>query len=173
MYLLKLLISISMYMYIKLIVAHCNNRGIGLNNSIPWHYSKDMTHFKKTTIGNGNNAIVMGKNTYNSIGKTLPNRLNIIISSTLKNDNLNIVNSLEDAIIMCNNHNIHTLWIIGGEKLYTYALVQNLPSEIWTTYIKKDYDCDVFLNPLPLNYQRSTTLDISDDIMEFKIYHAS
>ena len=64
----------------KLIVAFDKKRGIGKNNLIPWYLKEDLKHFAKLTIGNKNNAIVMGRKTYESIGKDLPNRYNIIIS---------------------------------------------------------------------------------------------
>ena len=60
-----------------------NNRGIGLNNQLPWSFKEDLTYFKNLTKGAGNNAIIMGKNTYHSINKELPYRDNIILSSTL------------------------------------------------------------------------------------------
>ena len=67
------------------IVATSNNKGIGLNNKLPWNLKSDLLRFKKLTIGNGNNCIIMGKNTWNSIN-FLNNRHNYIISSTLKID---------------------------------------------------------------------------------------
>ena len=72
-----------MYMIFKIIVALDNKHGIGKNNTIPWKCSKDLKYFFKLTTGNGNNAIIMGKNTYDSIGKILRMRENIILSSTL------------------------------------------------------------------------------------------
>ena len=56
-------------MFVNIIVAYCKNNGIGINNSLPWSIKSDMKKFKDYTTGNGNNAVIMGKNTYNSIGK--------------------------------------------------------------------------------------------------------
>ena len=59
---------------INLIVAMCKNNGIGYNNELPWKILSDLKKFKKLTQGKGNNAVIMGKNTYESIKKSLPNR---------------------------------------------------------------------------------------------------
>ena len=56
-------------MLFNIIVAMCNNNGNGKNNSLPWHYKEELIHFSKMTKGNGNNAIIMGKNTWNSLPK--------------------------------------------------------------------------------------------------------
>ena len=67
-------------MKLNIIVAICKeNRGIGLNNKLPWNYPEDLKYFSRITKGNGNNAIIMGRNTFESIGKTLPKRTNIKI----------------------------------------------------------------------------------------------
>ena len=52
---------------LKLIVAHCKNKGIGKSNMLPWHLSSDLKHFKALTVGKNNNSIIMGKNTWNSM----------------------------------------------------------------------------------------------------------
>ena len=77
-------------MNFKLIVAVDKNNGIGKNNKIPWYFSEDLKYFAKMTKGGGNNAIIMGRKTYESIGNyPLPKRTNIIISSSYKNISLN------------------------------------------------------------------------------------
>ena len=70
-------------MIFNAIAAISKNKGIGLNNKLPWKLKEDLIRFKKITIGNGNNSVIMGKNTWNSI-KFLNNRHNYIISSTLQ-----------------------------------------------------------------------------------------
>ena len=71
-------------MNFKIIVAVDKNLGIGLKNSLPWKFKSDMHFFREMTIGDKNNAVVMGKNTYLSIGKNLSNRENIVLSTSLK-----------------------------------------------------------------------------------------
>ena len=75
-------------MNINIIVAYCKNNGIGLNNQLPWNIPEDLKRFSEITKGSGNNAIIMGKNTHESIGKVLPDRYNIVLSRTIKFDNL-------------------------------------------------------------------------------------
>ena len=68
-------------MKVKLIVAYCKNRGIGFQNQLPWRLSADLKRFKELTIGNGNNAVIMGRNTWASLPseyKPLPKRENIV-----------------------------------------------------------------------------------------------
>ena len=88
-------------MNFKIIVAATRNFGIGYKNKLPWHIPEDLKHFSKTTIGNGNNAIIMGRNTWESIGsKPLPKRHNVIVSTKLeqpKYKNVTPVNSPGEA----------------------------------------------------------------------------
>ena len=75
-------------MSFKLIVAVSKNYGIGINNELPWNISEDLKHFSKTTSGNGNNAIVMGRNTWDSFnGRHLKKRDHLILSTSLSIDN--------------------------------------------------------------------------------------
>ena len=134
-------------MNINLIVAvdsQCN--GIGKDGKIPWHNKDDMKFFKNITTGDGNNAVIMGRKTFESIGKPLPNRLNIVISRTLTNINDCIVkNSLEDAIAYAKSKNKDNVFIIGGESIYNNAIVKNLVDNFFITKIdtnlsENDYD---------------------------------
>ena len=156
-------------MNVKLIVAMSNNNGIGFQNKIPWHFKIDLQHFKTTTIGNGNNSIIMGKNTYNSIGKSLPNRYNIIVSTTLKNNNLHIVNSIEKAIQQSKQLNHDDIWIIGGEKIYRYAIEKQLVSEIWITHIPDTYMCDCFFPDIPDHFDIKERFNL-DSILKVVVY---
>ena len=67
----------------NIIVAACKNRGIGLNNKLPWKLKKEMNIFANLTKGNGKNAVIMGKNTWYSLPKALPKRANFVISKTV------------------------------------------------------------------------------------------
>jgi len=108
----------------NLIVARSQNGIIGKDNTIPWNIPADLTLFKKLTT---NKAIVMGRNTFKSIGMILPNRLNIVVSSkehhrTLVNPNLVYVTSLYDARVLAKEKGYDELWVIGGERLYKEAM---------------------------------------------------
>ena len=84
-------------MKLAMIVAMANNNVIGLDNDMPWHLPADLQWFKKTTLGS---PIIMGRKTYESIGRPLPGRLNIVLSrnTELTIDGCSVVNSLDGAL---------------------------------------------------------------------------
>ena len=152
---------------VNLIVALCKNNGIGFENAIPWKISSDLKKFKNYTSPKNNTqstAIIMGKNTFNSIKKPLVNRDNLILSSTLNVDevfdNKNIVKSfsqvekIEDFIKL---KNYDEIWIIGGTKLYdlflnSYPINGFLkPKNLYITYIDEEYECDTFFPNIDSN----------------------
>lgn len=141
----------------NIIVAHDRNNGIGNNNSIPWYCKPDLLNFKNLTIGNNNNAIIMGKNTWNSLPyKPLKNRTNIIISSTLENKNENkykVFNSIEAAVLFCNNANFEEVWIIGGENIYRDFLTKMYINSLYITYIDKEYICNKYFPQIQSNFK--------------------
>lgn len=132
----------------NIIVAREKNNGIGFNNSIPWYHKDDLKFFSKTTKGDGNNAIIMGKNTYLSIGKPLKLRRNIIItkSKELDNDNIITFNNIDTAIEFCKRENFSEVWICGGEKIYKEFLnnYKNILNYIFINEIQDNYNCDTF-----------------------------
>tara|TARA_Y100000389_G_C17453796_1_gene516654 strand:- start:1334 stop:1858 length:525 start_codon:yes stop_codon:yes gene_type:complete len=148
-------------MFINIIVAYCKNNGIGLNNNMPWKIKSDLQKFKSLTTGNGNNAIVMGKNTFLSLNcNPLNKRDNLILSSTLNidklNNNSNITKSFKNIEILkdfVNTKSYDTLWIIGGEKIYKLFLESNIfeINNIYVTYINNDYKCDTFFPIIDTN----------------------
>ena len=112
----------------------------------------------------------MGKNTYNSIGKILPDRYNIILStkSTLiTSNNYAICNSIYNAIQLCKDKNIENIFIIGGEKVYKKALQENIIDYIYATEINEDYECDTFIDEFT-NFTCIKESKVNDLI--FKIY---
>lgn len=123
----------------NLILACDNKYGIGSKGGLPsWKLTDDMEKFKRLTIGDGNNIIVMGKNTYLSLNKALPHRVNVVVSSSLfdkhagkkskdvsmiKHNGFIICKSLKDALsysklITFMSENKGEIWIVGGAKLY-------------------------------------------------------
>ena len=102
-----------MQLTISHVVAMSNNQVIGINNDLPWSLKDDLAHFKKYTTGK---IIVMGRKTFESIGRPLPNRDNFVISSTLNSvDGVSIFPSLDDALAAANAQNTHDeIAIIGG-----------------------------------------------------------
>tara|TARA_B100001057_G_scaffold409603_1_gene424328 strand:- start:145 stop:693 length:549 start_codon:yes stop_codon:yes gene_type:complete len=137
---------------INIIVA-CNRRGgIGIKNDIPWKLRSDMLRFKSLTEGNGNNSVIMGKNTWNSLPKKyrpLSNRKNIILSSTLTDKEVDdkdiyIARTIDEAIDYCNYKKFSTNWVIGGSMLYAAFLDTQKVDKIYKTEIDIDCKCDTF-----------------------------
>jgi dihydrofolate reductase len=151
-------------MIINIIVAYCNNNGIGKDNSLVWNIKSDMAKFKQLTSGTGNNAIIMGKNTFLSLNNEygLANRDNLILSKSLNISKYNAkhrvqsfinAQSLEEFV---KTQNYDTVWVIGGEQIYRLFLdnytkdeasIFNI-SKIYITYINNDYECTSFFPDL-------------------------
>jgi len=145
----------------NIVVATCKNRGIGINNKLPWRISSDMNFFKYLTIGNKNNAVVMGKNTFESLPKPLKNRDNIVVSTTIKkNPNLIIhdnFNCVKNNISMYDD-----VYLIGGEQVYNNMIIDNYVAGIYHTRIKEEYDCDTFFPEIPKKYEKINTIKFKD-----------
>lgn len=125
---------------ISLMVAHDPNHVIGVDNQLPWHIPEDLAYFKKHTVGKG---IVMGRNTYESIGRPLPKRRNIVISrkKDLQIEGTDVVHSLEDAIGLAKE--VHDeVMVIGGEQIFRSILPQ--ADRLYITLIHKEYEGDTF-----------------------------
>jgi len=142
-----------------MIVAMTKNMGIGYNNTLPWYIKNDLKNFSKLTKGNNNNAIIMGKNTWNSLPKKpLPNRTNIILSTTLNKDlndynNTIIVNNINELFSFLEHNNFDDIWIIGGEMIYKLFINHKYLKEIHTTLVLENYECDTFFPGIPLNFE--------------------
>tara|TARA_Y100000816_G_C26007844_1_gene526805 strand:+ start:242 stop:769 length:528 start_codon:yes stop_codon:yes gene_type:complete len=134
---------------IKMILATDIGYGIGKNDKLPnWNLKGDLTNFKKLTKGNGNNFVVMGSNTWRSIGqKALIKRNNIVMSKTkeITNNVVVVKRSIEDVFEYVNKEKKEKseLWIIGGSQIY--ELFINYVSEIHWTRALKSYDCNIYL----------------------------
>jgi dihydrofolate reductase len=110
-----------------LVVARSLNRGIGLNKKLPWSIPGDLKMFKKITCSGTNiNSVIMGRKTYESIGKILPNRFNIVISKNTKineNQYLKQATSLEDALVLSHTFYPHSnKFVIGGAQIFSECL---------------------------------------------------
>lgn len=127
------------------IVAIAQNHAIGKDGKLPWHYSADLKFFKETTTGN---AVVMGFNTWKSIGKPLPKRLNIVLSrsNTLENQpNVLLIRSKEEVLALAKYLNCD-LFIIGGAE--TYKNFADVIEKWFVTEIPESIeDADAFMPP--------------------------
>jgi dihydrofolate reductase len=146
-----------------IVAATSRTMGIGVNGMIPWYYPEDLARFKKITQ---HSTILMGRTTWESLPKKpLPNRFNIVISSTKSldvntNENENphlICSSPEDAIKYCQESGIPFAWVIGGESIYRYFINHPLLDVIELTLIPEHatdnvYKCDRFFPKIPLTF---------------------
>ena len=115
------------------------NYVIGLKNKLPWHISADLKNFKNITLGN---PIIMGRKTYDSIGRPLKDRDNIVISrdNSLKIDGVEVVDSLERAIFM--TAEAPETFIIGGQQIYQIALP--LATHMYVTKVEGNFEGDAY-----------------------------
>src|SRR5450830_2086628 len=103
---------------LTIIVATDQQGGIGINNTLPWKLPEDLAHFKRLTTGH---PILMGRKTFDSIGRALPNRRNIVITRNAdwRHDGVDAVNSLEAAVALAGQE---AAFIIGGAEIYSQAM---------------------------------------------------
>ncbi|MRV74708.1 dihydrofolate reductase [Duganella sp. FT92W] len=122
---------------LAIIVAADLERGIGIHNTLPWKLPEDLAHFKRLTTGH---AIIMGRKTYESIGRPLPNRRNIVITrnASWRADGVETVHSLAEARELVAGD--AQAYIIGGAQVYEQALA--LADEVIITEIQATYECD-------------------------------
>ncbi|MCX7106264.1 MAG: dihydrofolate reductase [Methylococcales bacterium] len=147
-------------MKISLIVAMANNRVIGLDNKMPWHLSADLKKFKSITMGS---PILMGRKTYESIGRPLPGRTNMIISRNLdyQQEGCLVFNDLNTALETA-SQSTKEVFIIGGSDLYKAILP--LANVLYLTLINKDFQGDTFFPEIDFNeWSEVTREDIKDD----------
>ena len=122
---------------ISIIVAVASNGVIGDKNSLLWHIREDMVHFRTTTSGH---PVIMGRKTYDSIGRPLPKRTNVVITrdANLTIEGCTVVHSLEEAVSMFDS--AEEVFVIGGAQIYAQALP--LAERIYLTVVGKEYDGD-------------------------------
>lgn len=124
---------------ISLIVAHDENYVIGLNNEMPWHLPGDLQYFKEQTLGK---PIIMGRKTFESIGRPLPGRRNIVITrnAAYSQQGVEIVSSLEEALALVGD--VPEIMIIGGEQIFKLALP--IANRLYITKIANQFVGDTF-----------------------------
>lgn len=131
-------------MVISLVVAAAANNAIGKNNQLLWHLPNDLKHFKQLTTGH---TVFMGRKTYQSVAKPLPNRRNIVISKSIKEiKGCEVVSSMAEAFSLVDAN--EEVFVIGGAEIYKLALP--IANRIYLTRIHQDFDGDTFfpeLNP--------------------------
>jgi dihydrofolate reductase len=142
-------------MAFDVVVAHDAHRGIGINNQLPWHCPADMAHFKALTTGNKTNAVIMGRNTWESLPAAfspLPDRHNIVLSTTqLEIPGATVTSSLTDALSIAASAT--AIFVIGGAQIYAMALAHEDCRTLHVTKIFRSFDCDVTFPDYSLNFR--------------------
>ncbi len=120
-----------------IVAAVAANRVIGHQGKLPWHLPEDLRHFKALTTGH---PVIMGRRTWESLGKPLPKRINIVVSRTpfFEAPGAKVAGSLEAALVLCAD--APTAFVIGGGELYRAALP--VADRLVLTEIRKDFEGD-------------------------------
>ncbi len=142
-------------MIISIVAAVSENGVIGINNRLPWRLHDDMVHFRKLTMGH---YILMGRNTYESIGRPLPGRVNIVLTSrkTFHPEGVLVKNSLEDAFHYAETNDQNEIFIIGGNYLYRESLPY--AGKLYYTKVLDNIEGDTYFPAL--NWEEWKTLSV-------------
>ncbi|KGR89550.1 dihydrofolate reductase [Ureibacillus massiliensis 4400831 = CIP 108448 = CCUG 49529] len=124
---------------ISLIVAHDKNRVIGYENKMPWHLPGELKYFKETTMGK---PMIMGRKTFESIGKPLPGRRNIIVTrnNEYSVEGIEVANSIDEALELAGD--VEEVMVIGGEEIF--KLVLPVADRLYITHIEHEFEGDTF-----------------------------
>ncbi len=158
-------------MRLSLIVAMAQNRVIGRDGQLPWHLSADLRRFKRITMGH---HLIMGRRTYESLGRPLPGRTTVVISRTAELDQpaVTTVRTLEEALAVAAGDN--EPFVIGGGQIFERAL----PSvdRLYTTIVHAEVDGDVYFPPVDwsawslVQEERHQADDRNDHDYSFRVY---
>ena len=147
---------------------------IGIKNKLPWHIPEDLKYFYRTTQGK---ALIMGRKTFESLGKALPNRLNLVLTKnqTFKKEGALVFPSFELALNYCREAKIleqygTEIFITGGGEIYKQTLP--LMDRLYITRIYKKYEGDAFYPEIPMNqFQEVSRMDKAGPVpFSFLIY---
>ncbi len=132
---------------LSIAVAVGENFAIGKNNQLLWHMPADLKFFKQTTSGH---TVVMGRKTFDSVGRPLPNRRNIVITRDpdLKIEGVEVVNSLDEALAITQTED-KPVFIVGGAEIYRQALPKT--QTLYLTTIHHNFDADTFFPEIDRN----------------------
>ncbi len=137
-------------MTISIIVATSENHAIGKNNQLLWHMPADLKHFKDITAGH---SIIMGRKTFDSVGKPLPKRRNIVVTrQDITIPGCEVVRSIDEGIALCEGE--VEVFIGGGAEIYRQAMLKT--DRIYLTIIHKTYDADTFFPEIDYSEWKET-----------------
>ncbi|MGH8379807.1 dihydrofolate reductase [Pseudomonas sp.] len=132
---------------LSLIAALAENRVIGIDNRMPWHLPGDFKYFKATTLGK---PIIMGRKTWDSLGRPLPGRLNLVVSRQpgLQLEGAEVFASLDEAMLRAEQwaleQGVDELMLIGGAQLYTQAIERGLADRLYLTRVELSPEGDAW-----------------------------
>lgn len=151
-------------MKVVIIAAIANNNVIGKDGKIPWHSEDDLKFFKETTQ---NFPIIMGRKTFQSIGRVLPNRINIVLSnSNFQKENILVYHNIPNALSFCKKNNFEKVFVIGGESIYIQFI--DIADELIISKFNLNLDGDRFFPKINFNtWTESQRIDFND----FSVYY--
>lgn len=137
-------------MILSLIAAIGKNNELGKNNQLLWKLPADMKHFRTTTSGH---PVIMGRKTFESLGRSLPNRRNIVITrdKNYQSDSVDVVYSLEEALSLLDNTSGEA-FIIGGGQIYTESIVK--ADKLYITHVDATLDADTFFPTIDSSWKK-------------------
>ena len=129
----------------NIIVAVADNNAIGKDNALLWYISEDMRFFRRQTLGS---PVIMGRKTFESIGRALPGRVNVVISRSFSTgEEVEVVASLEDAFKVAESTNLEKCFIMGGGQIYAQAM--QVADRLIVTHVHTVIeDADTFFPPI-------------------------
>lgn len=150
---------------LSLIVAHADNRIIGKDNAMPWHLPDDLAYFKKTTLGK---PVIMGRKTYQSIGRPLPGRQNIVISrdTTFNAKGIDSANSVEQALALAGD--AAEVMVIGGGAIYQHCLAA--AQRLYITHIAATIAGDIQFPQYDTEHDWQKVSSLAQDVNEQNAY---
>jgi dihydrofolate reductase len=154
-------------MSLSIIVAMARNRTIGVNNTLPWRCPEDLKHFKALTMGH---HMIMGRKTFDSIGKPLPGRTTVVVTRDrdLKIEGCLIAHSLQQAIAACAGD--EEIFVVGGAELYRQAIA--LVDTLYITEIQQDVEGDAHFPEFDKNAWQETGREVrSQETPQALEYH--
>lgn len=157
---------------ISIIAAAALNGVIGAGGRIPWNIPEDMAYFRNITYGG---AVIMGRRTYDEIGRPLKGRLNIVVTSdkNYKKDGISVADSLAKAIEIAKGSGKENIFLCGGAGIYREGI--DIADRIYLTVISKEYDGDVFFPDISdtdfelVSSEKCPTADIVFNVYDRKI----
>jgi len=148
---------------ISIIAAVATNNAIGKNNKLLWQIPEDLKHFQQVTSGH---PVIMGQKTFESIGKILPGRVNIILSNdkSFKATGALIASTLDDAVKLASQRDSKEIFIIGGGSVYHQTI--DIADRLYLTTVIGDFDADTFFPEYKTKFKKIA----QSDLMQFGNY---